>query len=102
MKDHQYRKEEFENEMDSVRLENKNLKMELAKSREELKESREMKQLENEELEILKIKHKSALETLAKKDDIEKEYLCSKSISEKVINTLKEENKHFEVEIKKD
>ena len=38
MKDHQYRKEEFENEMDSVRLENKNLKMELAKSREELKE----------------------------------------------------------------
>ena len=104
IKDYKYREEEFENEMDSATLENKNLKMELAKSREELKESRDflMKQLENEELGILEIKHKSTLETLAKKDDIEKEYLCSKSISEKVINTLKEENSKRKIKEEKE
>ena len=103
VKEYNYRENEFENEMDAVTLENKNLKREFAKSRQELKESRDiledMKNMENEELEHLEIKHKSALEDIAKKEEREKEFARVKSISNQVIQGMKEQIKKLEFEV---
>ena len=55
--------------------------------------------MENEELEHLEIKHKSALEDIAKKEEREKEFARVKSISNQVIQGMKEQIKKLEFEV---
>ena len=102
-KQYKFREEGFENEMDAVTLEIDNLKRELDFSRKESMETKdilaEMENLENEELEVLEIKHKNALKDLAKKEGREKEFIRAKSISDQVLQTMKEETKKLELEI---
>ena len=50
----------------------------------------EIKKMENQEIAELDIKYKFTSEKLAKKENMEKEYLKLKAISENVINSLKQ------------
>ena len=105
IKEYKGREEYFENEMDIVTNESKGFKRDLEKAKKELIDTKEtlkeIEQMENEEISELEFKYKFTSENLAKKEEIEKEYSRGKSISEKVIYTLKEENKNLEVEMKK-
>ena len=79
------------------------LKKELDKTKMELRESRnileQMEKEENTEIEELEIRIKTALENLVKKEKIVEEGQKAKSIGEKVILKLKEDNKVLECEI---
>ena len=100
IKECKYREEGFEKEMDAVTCENKITINELDKTKMKLRESRnileQMEKEENTEIEELEIKIKT---TLAKKDKIVEESQKAKSIGEKVILKLKDDNKVLECEI---
>ena len=103
IKEYKDREEGFETEMDTVTCENEIVKKELDKTKMELRESRnileQMEKEENTEIEELEIRIKTALENLVKKEKIVEEGQKAKSIGEKVILKLKEDNKVLECEI---
>ena len=89
VKEYNYRENKFENDMDIIQDENKRFKRELEKTRKELIDAKEtlqeIEKMENEEIAELDMKNKFTSEQLAKKENIENEYLKVKAISENVL-----------------
>ena len=81
-----YREEDLEDDLNDFNNENKKLRTEIG--------------ILEKELEMEKKEHEKTLSYLAKKESIANEMLRAKSVSDKVIEALKGDNKYLELELK--